>query len=182
MHCSLTGVWGANGRVRGGEGRPPALAARLHRGDQGPLQSVRHCWGVSAPERSAEEQCSEKHSFKTFFARQALHQLRISSRVCLFVKERWRQWRPQHAAIGVPTPCRHSWHCDNQCPQKRGPCGSWWDVQLCWSLESTFIWGGGYRRRSVKVSRVQKNRWHEYCRKSEENPHGRSAWVWLAYC
>lgn len=58
MHSFLSGVGAEDGRVRGGEGGPPALAARLHRRDPGPLPSVRHRRRVSASECHHEQERS----------------------------------------------------------------------------------------------------------------------------
>lgn len=119
----LPGVWGEDSCLRGWEGGPPALAACLHRGDQGPLQSVCHRRGVSAPERNLEKQFPQKNSSKAFFAKQSLHELCISSGFCIPIKELRRQRRAQHTAISITRPYSHGWPGDKRRPQKRGLCG-----------------------------------------------------------
>lgn len=181
MHYSLTGVWGADRRLRAWEGGPPALAARLHRGDQGSLQSVRHCRRVWAPAGNFEKQCPEENSFKIFFAKRALHDLCISSRFCIAVKELWRQWSPQPTAI-IAAPHGHSWLWGKPRPWRRGRCCWRRDIRLCWRMDITFIWWSGYRWRPVKISRVQKNLWHEWCWKSKQTSYGTSNVLMCSSC
>lgn len=174
MPSSLPGVWGADRGLRGREGGPPALAARLHGGDQGPQQSVRHCGRVSSPECNFKEECPQKNSFETVSAKWALHELCVSSRLCISVTELQKRQRTQRTALSVTTPHGHSWRRDKPFPQKPGLCGGRPDACLCRKTWTFFPWWSRYRWRSIQITRLQKNQCCEWRWKSKQNSYGRS--------